>query len=97
MLEDQQRQQRWQPQPGQGQQAPYQPRIRGRQQQQQQAGADPQNGQQDTMGDIQEQFAKIADSALLSSPLETVLKMLRSGEEDIQLYIQQGQSQGTRI
>lgn len=89
MLEDQQRQQQWQPQPGQGQQAPYQPRVRGRQQQQQQAGADPQNGQQDTMGDIQEQFAKIADSVLLSSsPLETVLKMLHSGEKDIQLDIQ---------
>jgi hypothetical protein len=58
MLEDQQRQQ-WQPQ---GPQTPYQPRVRGRQPQQQ-VGAVPQGGQQDTMGDFQEQFAKIADSA----------------------------------
>jgi hypothetical protein len=60
MLEEQQ-QQRWQP-PAQGQRAPYQPRISGRHQQQQQSGAGPQGGQQDTMGDIQDQFAKIADS-----------------------------------
>jgi len=58
MLEDQQ-QQRWRPSP-QGQEAPYQPRVRGRYQQQSAAG--PQGSQQETMGDFQEQFAKIADT-----------------------------------
>jgi hypothetical protein len=58
MLEDQQ--QFRQPQ-SQGQQAPYQPRVRGRNQQQQ-GGADPQGGQHDSIGEFQEQFAKIADS-----------------------------------
>ncbi|KIM75984.1 hypothetical protein PILCRDRAFT_798452 [Piloderma croceum F 1598] len=59
MLEDQQ--QFRQPQ-SQGRQAPYQPRVRGRNQQQQ-GGADPQSGQQqDTIGEFQEQFAKIADT-----------------------------------
>jgi hypothetical protein len=59
LLEEQQ-QQGWQPQ-AQGQQAPYQPRIRGRQLLQQ-SDVDPQGDQRDSMGDIQEQFAKIADS-----------------------------------
>jgi hypothetical protein len=93
MLEEQQ-QQNWQPQP-QGRQAPYQPRVRGRQQQQ--GGADAQGGQQDAMSDFQEQFAKIADSTSYRIICKTALIIWQSGEEDIWLALQQGQSQGARI
>ena len=89
MLEEQQ-QQSWNPQP-QGQQVAYQPRVRGRQQQQ--VGPGPQGGEQDTMGDFQEQFAKIADCWSFSFRVTKVALILwYSGEEDIFLTLKQGQS-----